>query len=101
MTKAPTKAAAPAWIEFLVVTIGAVWCGTLGFFLGFLLSSGLGWIQMKRLGNVPDAPPPDLPQWLAWAVPCAAGLAAAYAGARMGRLMVRKIGEVGIEEVAK
>lgn len=91
----PEKSATPTWIEFLVVTTGAVWCGAIGFFLGFLLADGMGWIQMQRLGNVADAPPPDVAQWLAWAVPCGLGLAAAWVGGKVGKLLVRRIGEVG------
>jgi hypothetical protein len=85
----------PSFLFGLFRGVAVVWFGLLGFFLGFVVAQGTGLLELRRLGNVPDAPPPAFPQWLAWCLPVLCGLAGAAGGARIAAAVMRRARDVG------
>jgi hypothetical protein len=83
------------FLHVVITSVACLWFGLLAFFIGFVLVDAAGWLEFRRMGNVPDAPPPGFPQWVAWAIPAILGIAGAIAGAKLAGLLVRRIRQVG------
>jgi len=83
------------FLTLVITSVGCLWFGLLAFFIGFVIVDAVGWLEFSRMGNVPDAPPPAFPQWIAWAIPTLLGIAGAVAGAKLAGLLVRRSKDVG------